>query len=81
MNSKNHNSRRKALIGGFVVSAAGLGMLTTSGCVRLPDERAAAVSAGWTDIAADQFGSAVKAEQRSKISINHNETFLTVESV
>ena len=80
MKTKNH-SGLKALVGGLVVCAAGIGMLTTTGCDRLPTERVAALSAGSPDVAGAQFGSVVKPDQRSRLVLNHNETFLIGASV
>lgn len=75
MNAKLGCTRITTLATGLLIGGAVL-TLTTTGCERLPTEQAAAWAGAAVNTAPNALDAVTKLDPRSKLSANHNETFL-----
>lgn len=77
MNATNDRPATKALTTALLLASLALGSLATTGCDRMTKEQVAALAAESGMSAGDAHGIADATELHSRISRNHNETFLT----
>lgn len=76
MNAKNNNATMKTLATGLILGSLTLAGLTTTGCDKLRPEEIAGLTSGARVERGGQAPVADKADVRSRIWPNHNETFL-----